>query len=623
MMKVMLTMHASDLGGHTLAGRYRITHPLAAGSSGRAYVAIDTQLGRKVAVKVLHEGLAADPGFLERFRAEARVVASLSHPNIVTLHDWGEDPLPFMVFELLEGGSLAGLLQTGARLDAAQAARLGAQVAAGLEHAHGRDLVHRDIKPANLLFDHQGNVKVADFGLARALAESGATEPVGGLIGTARYAAPEQATGETLDARADLYSLGLVLVEAVTGVVPLMGETAVATLTQRAATPLEAPVELGALGVVVERAALPLPVERYPDSAAMGRAIAAAEAMLPEAAPIAPAGLGVDLDEPEPTELARLVVPPPATDATEVAGEPEVVEAEPAVEHRRPGRWIPWVVGLAAGLALAGAAFAVNTARGPLVHAPNVVAQTEEAAGAQLAAAGLSLEVVDRVHTDDPAGTIVSQDPGPGDDLRRGGAVSVVVSDGAPPATLPQVVGAGEPDAVAALEAAGFEVAVEHRHHETVEAGKVALQEPSTTEAPKGSVVTVVVSDGPTPVIVPNVIGKSADEARAVLEGAGFAVKTAEEFSDTVDKGNVVRQDPVTGAEAVPGSEVTVVVSKGPNRVVIPDVRGLTVEEATKKIEAAGFEVDVVNYKPGALVKRQDPEGKLMLEPGRTVTLFM
>src|SRR5438874_9117717 len=223
----------TDLAGRVLADRYRLLAAIGSGGSGRVYVADDVRLRRRVAVKGLHGALADDAGFLRRFRAEAQLAASLHHPNIATVYDWGEDAVPFMVLELLSGGSLRGMLDEGLRLSPAQAAHTGRFVAAALSYAHSRGLVHRDIKPANLLFDEHGAVRVADFGLARALAEASWTEPTGALVGTARYAAPEQGTGATLDGRADLYALGLVMVEAITGSVPLVADTPLGTIGLR------------------------------------------------------------------------------------------------------------------------------------------------------------------------------------------------------------------------------------------------------------------------------------------------------------------------------------------------------------------------------------------------------
>src|SRR6478735_2400677 len=277
----------ADLTGRVLAGRYRLLAPIGAGASGRVYVADDVRLRRRVAVKVLHGALAEDAGFLRRFRSEAQHAAALHHPHIVAVYDWGEDGgLPFMVLELLQGGSLRALIDADGRLSPAQATHLGRQVAQALHYAHTRGVIHRDIKSANLLFDEHGIVRVADFGLARALAEASWTEPAGTVVGTARYAAPEQATGAPLDGRADLYSLAIVLSESVTGTVPNLAETAIGTLAARATTPLVAPLELGRLGPVVERAGRPDPADRYPDAATMRAALADAARALPPPQPL-------------------------------------------------------------------------------------------------------------------------------------------------------------------------------------------------------------------------------------------------------------------------------------------------------------------------------------------------
>src|SRR5207247_9043428 len=213
-------------------------------------------------------------GFLRRFRAEAQVAASLNHPNVMAVYDWGEDEVPFMVLELLTGGSLRGLLDAGARLSPSQAAHVGRQVTSALEYAHARGVVHRDIKPANLLFDEHGIVRVADFGLARALAEASWTEPAGAVFGTARYASPEQARGTQRDARSDLYSLALVLVESVTGRLPFAADTTLGMLTARTLQPIVAGEELGPLEPVIDRVGAIDPSDRYPDAATMRQAVA-------------------------------------------------------------------------------------------------------------------------------------------------------------------------------------------------------------------------------------------------------------------------------------------------------------------------------------------------------------
>src|SRR5688500_17800768 len=305
----MRTSGVADLTGRVLAGRYRLVAPLGTGASGRVYAAWDVRLQRKVAVKVLHAALADDSGFLRRFGAEAQLAASLHHPNVVGVYDWGEDETPFMVLELLEGGSLRSLLDRGDRLTPAQAAAVGRQIAAGLAYAHARGLVHRDVKPANLLFDEQGTARVADFGLARALAEASWTEPAGAVLGTARYAAPEQVRG-VVDARSDVYSLALVLVEAVTGTVTFAADTSLTTLLARAERHSEAPPQLGDLAPVLERAGRADPDDRYPDARAFAFALADAASVLAAPDPISLPGPGIIDFDPHPTEIRP--APPPS-----------------------------------------------------------------------------------------------------------------------------------------------------------------------------------------------------------------------------------------------------------------------------------------------------------------------
>ena len=641
----------ADLTGRVLAGRYRLVAPLGTGASGRVYAARDVRLQRKVAVKVLHAALADDAGFLRRFGAEAQVAASLHHPNVVAVYDWGEDETPFMVLELLEGGSLRSLLDRGDRLSPAQAAAVGRQVAAGLDYAHARGLVHRDVKPANLLFDEHGTARVADFGLARALAEASWTEPAGAVLGTARYAAPEQVRG-VVDARSDVYSLALVLVEAVTGTVPFAAETSLTTLLGRVERHLEAPPELGALAPVLERAGRADPAERYPDARAFAFALADAASDLPAPDPIPLPGPGVIDFDPHPTEI-RPMAPPtppesptaatpptPQTAATQpnVAGpspqaEPLVaipVYAPPArppeVKRRntgwRPQRVVPIVV-LAVLLFAAGTAvFAAASASGPRVRVPNLVGATKEKA--QEAAKHARLGVRTRsVPADDPAGTVVGQHPAPGTLIGAHRAVTLHLSAGPPPVGLPKVVGGTEAEARSRLDAAGFVVSAERRTDEEVAAGHVIAQDPAAEEAPPGSEVHLVVSDGPAPVEVPNVVGKTYDEAVKALTAKRFKVTRQDEYSDTVPAGQVIRHDPVKGEEAPRDSTVVVVVSRGPDLVVVDDYRGMTVEDAVIALEEAGLQAEVVSYRPFRRVKQQDPPEGTKLRRNETVTLYL
>jgi len=610
----------ADLTGRVLAARYRVLAPIGAGASGRVYVADDVRLRRRVAVKVLHAGLADDRGFLRRFRTEAQVAASLHHPNIMAVYDWGDDDVPFMVLELLQGGSLRGLLDAGARCTPAQSVHIGRQVTAALEYAHARGIVHRDIKPANLLFDEHGIVRVADFGLARALAEASWTEPAGAVVGTARYAAPEQASGAPLDGRADLYSLAVVLSEAVTGTVPGVAETAIGTLVARTHTALVAPLELGRLGPVVERAGRPDPGERYPDAATMGAALADAARALPPPTPLPLAGLGGEINLSDPTRIVRssALFDQDAPDAPE-----QPIDAIVS-DERRPhtGRIVGMLVALAVVLALVAGGLAIAATGGGTVAVPSLVGRTSTEAAKALSRAGLDPRVVTRV-ADDPAGTVIAQDPAPGSYVDRGRTVDVVVSRGPPKVTVPDVTNQSVADATAALSQQGFAVVVQRRTDENVPLDAVIATDPPAGSAqPKESQVTLVVSDGPAPVRVPDVAGATFDAASATLSQSRFTSSRVDEFSATVDTGKVIRTDPAAGSLAPRDSSVSVVVSKGPELIAVPtDLIGKSLEAAQAELQGLGFEVDTVSYLPGRVVRSSNPAAGSKVPKGTKVTL--
>jgi len=278
--------------GRVLDGRYRIIAPIGRGASAQVFLADDVRLRRRVAVKMLHAALADDADFLRRFQAEAQAAAALNHPHVMAVYDWGQDPehdIPYLILEYLGGGSLRAMLDQGTRLTLSQALLVGLEATRALEYAHQRGFVHRDIKPANLVFGDEGRLRIADFGLARALAEAAWTEPQGAVLGTARYASPEQAQGQPLTGKADVYSLALVLVEAVTGSVPFAADTTLGTLMARVGKPLVVPAELGPLRSALERAGRPDPDERL-DAHQFAIALMAAAEELPKPEPFPLAG---------------------------------------------------------------------------------------------------------------------------------------------------------------------------------------------------------------------------------------------------------------------------------------------------------------------------------------------
>jgi serine/threonine-protein kinase len=491
--------------------------------------------------------------------------------------------------------------------------------------------VHRDIKPANLLFDEHGTVRVADFGLARALAEASWTEPTGALVGTARYAAPEQGTGATLDGRADLYALGVVLVESVTGRVPDVADTLIGTLAVRARTPLVAPQELGALAPVVERVGRPRPSERYPDAMTMADALADASRHLPPPAPLTLAGLDAHVD-PHPTELRRHPDPQvfdqdAETVATARATPDDAVPAAPEPAPR-PGRYapraVPVVVGALVLAALVAAGVLVaRSASGGTVAAPQLVGLTQQEAAARAAEAGIVVKVEQR-QVDDPAGRVVSQTPAAGTFLDGGGTVRLVVSRGPPPVAIPDVAGQPGLQAAQALSAAGFAVDTKHDYDENVPAGIALRTDPAANEkrAPE-STVALVVSDGPRPVAIPDAAGKSYDAAVAALQAKRFTATRVDDFSDTVPTGTVIGTDPPAGQLAPRDSQVVVHVSKGPQPVAVPNVVGASVEQASQALQASGLVADVQNFAPGRTVKSQTPPAGTQVNKGTKVTLTL
>jgi eukaryotic-like serine/threonine-protein kinase len=621
-----------DLVGRVLGGRYRLLGPIGAGASGRVYLADDVRLRRRVAVKVLHGALADDSAFLRRFRAEAQMAAALHHPHVMAVYDWGEDDgVAFMVLELLTGGSLRALLDTGDRLKAEQAAHMGRQVAAALAYAHGRGIVHRDIKPANLLFDAHGLVRVADFGLARALAEASWTEPAGTLVGTARYVAPEQAGGAPIDGRADLYSLAVVLVEACTGEAPVVGDTAVGTLVARAHRPIVGPPELGALAPVITRAGTPDPDGRYADAAAMGAALAAAARVLPTPEPLTLPGLGAGADDVgDQTRHA-----PTSRFFDQDAAEHDADETDAALPFAVPVRErarmrrsaVPYVVAaviIAALVAGLGAVVAALPGGGGSVTVPALVGLTEKEAAAQATDAGLLMRVVARRQGDDPAGLVIEQRPGSGAFLATDDEIQVIVSRGPPPVAVPDVTGKPGGDAQAALEAAGFAVTGQRKYDENVPKDLALATDPAGgSQAPRESTITLILSDGPAPVAVPDVTGGTYDEAAATLQAKRLSPVHKEDYSDTVPAGNVIGTDPAAGQLAPRDSQVGVIVSLGPPLVQVPNVTGSTVEAASKQLQGAGLVANVENFGPGKSVRAQDPAAGVTVRRGSKVTLFL
>ncbi len=644
----------TDSIGRVLGDRYRLVTPLGTGASAHVYLADDVSLHRQVAIKVLHPALAGDRAFLKRFRAEAQAVAALNHPNILRVYDWGEeDAEPYLVLEYLAGGSLRQVYDTGALLTPEQAAQIGIETAAGLDYAHRRGLVHRDIKPANLLFDADRRLRIADFGLARALAEAAWTEPDGAILGTARYAAPEQVEGWVLDGKADVYALALVLYEGITGEAPFIGDTTVATLMARVGTLLPEHEALGPLADVLVWAAAPDPTERY-DAARFGRELTDLAAALPPPDPLPlvtalPAdGMG-EVDPASVRPARRPAVDPVEQDRTELGAPVQAVAAtskKPSARRatrdgiaprtRRRWRWIVGVAVLVPLLIAGGVAWAVHAGFFTPSHpVPQLVGKTLAAASTAVAPDHFTVRTGG--HTPSitaAAGIIVSQQPaarraGRAVTAKQGSVITVVVSTGPPRVGIPDLSSFSScNDAVQALRAvhlAGVCPASAAQYSSTVVAGAILSTLPAGS-APYGSTVTIVTSKGHAPVTVPAAAASAASYAgaAAILTAAGFVPVQGQAYSPTVPVGQVVGTQPTPAAGPVPfGSQVTVQVSLGPQPVTVPSLRGDSIATATGALRALGLQVGGPYGPPGSsTVLSTAPAAGASLLPGATVNVY-
>jgi serine/threonine-protein kinase len=616
-------------------------------------VAEDVRLRRAVAVKVLHPALSEDKSFLRRFQAEAQTVAVLRHPGIVRVYDWGEDgEQAYLAMELLEGGSLRSLLDSGYRLSISQVAAVGLDVASALAYAHSRGLVHRDIKPANLLFDEEGHASVADFGIARALAEASWTEPVGAMVGTARYAAPEQLRGVTLDGRADVYALTLVLVEAATGSVPFALDTTLGGLIARAGRPIPVPPELGLLAPVLEQAGSAEPEDRL-SAEALAQQISSVARQLraPARLPLPGlAGAGDEENAGEHTELAssdrRPVVPDlsivpddpvvvvrapasgagggppppelrraqpgpahagPAGAGTAEPRQPEPLQAEPrpgelrtsGTEARsRPRRRRRWLRALVpAALLIAAGAVAVDLyASQPATtySVPWLEGYTVAGARTVLVAEHLGLSVAASQWDKATKGSVISQSPAPNAKLFANGVVAVTVSRGPEPVPVPDLATLDVAQAARALRSTGLRSGtVQHRTSMTVPAGVVISWTPKGKQVPPGTVVKLVVSTGKPMALVPSFASSTTyDQMVADLTKLGFHSTELTSYSNTVPAGVVLSTNPSPGTREVVGTTVTITASLGPHLVTIPaSVVGLSARDAATLLGRIGLNV--------------------------------
>jgi serine/threonine-protein kinase len=611
--------------GQIVNERYRVLRKLGGGGMADVYLGEDLTLGRKVALKVLLQRFLGDAQFIERFRREAKAAAALNHPGIVAIYDWGQvDGTPYIVMEYVEGETLKDLIRRRGRLGGAEAVdlTLGLLTAVGLAHRHG--IVHRDIKAQNILIDRNGAAKVTDFGIARA-GDSGMTE-AGSILGTAQYLSPEQARGLPVDERSDLYSVGIVLYEMLTGRVPFSGDSAVNVAMRHVNEVPEEPVTLvpgmpPSLNQIVLKALAKDPDRRYGNAAEFAADLRAARA----GAPVAAAGFDAE------AERTQFVGAATTAGATRVMAP----ATEPAEEKKRR-RWpLFLILGALVALALVGY-FAWAGVSGDKVEVPNVVGLTEDAAVRRLEDAGFKVAVQKEFSEEFAAGFVSRQSPPGGTKMAGGETVDIWVSEGSQTVELPDFRGWDEGDVADWLRENGLEGERKTGRSDDVTEGRVYRQDPAAGQAvERGSTVTFWVSTGEPKAVVPDLVGMTQADAIAALTEAGLAVgEVTTQASAEIDAGRVVAQDPPADTKVEQGSRVAIVLSTGPEPtptptptatvVQVPSVYGMDVTTATERLESMGFVVSVrtqASSQPDGTVIAQDPEADTLAAWGSTVRI--
>jgi beta-lactam-binding protein with PASTA domain len=604
--------------GTLIDGRYRVSARLGSGGMADVYLAHDTLLGRQVALKLLHHRFAEDQEFVERFRREASSAAGLSHPNVVAVFDRGEwDGTYYIAMEYLPGRSLKAVVREHGPLSPGDAIDIVVQILLAARFAHRRGIIHRDIKPHNVILDEEGRAKVTDFGIARA----GASDMTltGSIMGTAQYLSPEQAQGHAVSESSDLYAVGVVLYELLTGSVPFEGESAVTIALKQVSVEAVPPSQRNpevspALDAVVMRSLAKEPSQRF---AGADEFIAALQQAREGIAPPPAPGLNGSPSVPPRTVAAMLVPPLPGED-------PQPVDA--AARRRKRALWAAGVVVVLAIAAAAVLLLVLQPNKGQ-VTVPNVTGETQSAAVRSLRNEGLAPIVTLSANAHVPSGLVVGTTPPAGTAVKKGARVSVVVSSGPGIVTLPNVNNKASSEALKILRDKGFQPTTQSQSNNTVGKGLVISTDPAAdTEVQVGGPVTVLVSTGPQEVDVPEVTGEAQADATATLAAAGLKVVVSKREVAEPAAGTVISQSPTAGTSLKLGGQVTIVVAQALKQTPVPSVLGQSEVQAVAALTAAGFTSNTVTRtvtdtsKVGTVVQ-QSPAAGHKLAKGATVTI--